>query len=364
MDSEQRLLERVALLYYEESLTQEEVAARLSLSRSKVVRLLQEARRTGIVQIRVLAPHHANRDLERGLEARFGLLQAVVAAPVRSSSSNTGRVVAHEAAIVLSHILKPGLVIAMASGTTMHAVAEAIPRVRVPGVRIIELHGMIQDTDATGDLDALPIVARIAQRLGAEYSMLPVLRELASPEFATALLRDTRIQRTLELGRQADVLLVGVGAIQPLSPSLAHLPPDLVADLQRAGAVGEISARFFDASGRPCSSTLDARLVSLPLADLVQVPTRVGVAFGSAKVAAIAAALAGRYINTLVTDVSTATRLLAYAETDERIPAAPVRADPGTIRAQKGGTGDPRALQTDRRYVSERGDAERVARPA
>jgi DNA-binding transcriptional regulator LsrR (DeoR family) len=194
--------------------------------------------------------------------------------------------------------------------------------------------------------------------------MLPVLGELASFEFATALLRDTRIQRTLELGRQADVLLVGVGAIEPLSPSLTHLSRDVVAELQRAGAVGEVSARFFDAAGRPCPSTLDARLVSLPLADLVQVPTRIGVAFGCAKVPAIAGALAGQYINTLVTDVATATRLLAYAETDEPIPAAPVRADPGTIRAKKGGTGDPRALQANRRYASQPANAERVARPA
>jgi DNA-binding transcriptional regulator LsrR (DeoR family) len=84
VDADQRLLERVALLYYEDDLTQEDVAARLSISRSKVVRLLQEARRTGIVQIRVLAPQHANRDLERRLETRFGLQQAVVAAPGRS----------------------------------------------------------------------------------------------------------------------------------------------------------------------------------------------------------------------------------------------------------------------------------------
>jgi DNA-binding transcriptional regulator LsrR (DeoR family) len=349
MDVQQRLLERVALLYYEENLTQEEVAARLCLSRSKVVRLLQEARRTGIVQIRVLAPHHANRDLERRLESRFGLLQVVVAASARSDVSDTGRTVAHEAAAVLSHMLKPGLVIAMASGTTMQAVAEAIPQVRVPDVRVIELHGMIQDTGLT-DLNARPIVARIAQRLGAEYSMLPVLRELASAEFAAALLRDTRIQRTLELGRQADVLLVGVGAIQPLSPSLAPLAPEVLAELRHAGAVGEISARFFDQGGQACPSTLDARLVSLPLADLVQVPTRIGVAFGAAKVAAIAGALAGQYINTLVTDVPTATSLLAYSET--------------AGRTHKGGTGDPRAQQADRRFAAPPAEDHCTARPA
>jgi len=340
MNSEQRLIERVALLYYEENLTQEEVAARLSLSRSKVVRLLQEARRKGIVQIRVLVPHHANRDLERRLESRFGLLRAVVAAPSRSDAEDVSWAVAHEAAAVLSDILKPGLVLAMASGTTMNALVDAIPQVHVPALRIIELHGMILRTESASERDTLQIVARMAHRLGAEYSMLPVLRELGSPELATALLQDSRIQHTLELGRQADVLLVGVGAMQPLSPSLAHLPPELVAELQQAGAVGEIAARFFDRVGRPCQSKLDARLVGLPLADLVQVPTRVGVAFGAAKIPAIAGALAGQYINTLITDVHTATSLLAYSRPEERISAAAVLADFGSVRT------NGRALRT------------------
>jgi len=327
MDSEQRLIEQVALLYYEEDLTQEEVAARLLLSRSKVVRLLQAARRRGIVQIRVLVPHHANRDLERRLESRFGLLRAVVAAPSRSAAEEVSQTVAREAAAVLSEILKPGLVLAIASGTTMDAVVDAIPQVRVPAVRIVELHGMILRSESITDRDTLQTTARIGQRLGAEYSMLPVVRELGSPELAQALLLDSRVQRTLELGRQADVLLVGVGALQPLSPSLAHLPRELVAELQRAGAVGEIAARFFDRSGCPCQSRLDERLVGLPLTALLQVPTRIGVAFGVAKVPAIAGALAGQYINTLITDTETATSLFAYSPHEERISATRMLTD-------------------------------------
>jgi DNA-binding transcriptional regulator LsrR (DeoR family) len=324
-DAEQRLLVRVALLYYEENLTQEEIAARLALSRSKVVRLLQEARRTGVVQIRVLAPHDWDRELERRLEQRFGLLQAAVAAPARPTPEVVRAAVAHEAVSLLSPMLKPGLVLGMASGTTMQAVVDAMPAVRLPGARVVEMQGILIPSETLHELDTLQ-VSRMAQRLGAEYVMLPVPREVSSPEVAAALRMESRVGQTLDLARRAKLLLVGIGAI-PLSPSLAHLAEELVTELRQVGAVGEIGARFYDVQGRPTASSFDDRLIGLELHDLLRVPMRIGVAFGEHKTSAIAGALAGHYVNTLVTDVDTARSLLEYvgAQIDERPALARAR---------------------------------------
>jgi DNA-binding transcriptional regulator LsrR (DeoR family) len=310
-EAQQRLLVRVALLYYEEDLNQEEIAARLALSRSKVVRLLQEARRTGVVQIRVLAPHASNRELERRLEKRFGLLQAVVATPARPTPDAVRSAVGDEAATVLSPMLKPGMVLGMASGTTMQAVVDAMPPVRVSNLKVVDIQGLLVATGGPHEFDALQ-ASHMAQRLGAEYQMLPVPRELSSPEVAAALRRDARVTQVLDLARRASVLLVGVGAIPPLSPSLTHLPAELVGELRQLGAVGEIAARFFDADGRPSASSLDARLIGLELREMLNAPMRIGVAFGEAKIAALAGALAGRYVNTLVLDEQTARSLLAF----------------------------------------------------
>jgi deoxyribonucleoside regulator len=320
--SDQRLLVRVALLYYEENLTQEEVAARLSLSRTKVVRLLQEARRAGIVQIRVhAAPSTTHRELERRLESQFGLLQAVLAAPARTNEADIRSAVAQAAAGVLTDVLRPGAILALASGTTMEAVVEAVAPVQVPGLKIVEAQGRIFQVETHHELP------RLAQRLGGQYWMLPAPRELSAPEIAAALLLDPGVQQTLELGRRAHVLLAGVGAIPRLSSSLAHLPEEVVDELQRIGAVGEISARFFDRAGQPCRSKLDSRLVGLTLDDFLRAPTRIGVAFGEHKIPAMAGALAGGYINMLVTDVQTATGLLAYAQTEKTMPIAAAVSD-------------------------------------
>ena len=69
---------RIAWLYYVEGLTQAEIAERLAVSRVKVVRDLQIGRQTGLVQIQISGRLASCVALERALERRFGLRQAVV----------------------------------------------------------------------------------------------------------------------------------------------------------------------------------------------------------------------------------------------------------------------------------------------
>ena len=60
---ELELMSRAARLYYQDDLTQQEVAAQLGVSRPAVSRLLSQARRQGIVQIRIVDPCEKNHDL-------------------------------------------------------------------------------------------------------------------------------------------------------------------------------------------------------------------------------------------------------------------------------------------------------------
>jgi DNA-binding transcriptional regulator LsrR (DeoR family) len=64
---------RAAWLYYVAGLNQEETAARLGLHRTRVVRLLAEARDRGLVSVTI--QHDAARELEteRAVCARYGL---------------------------------------------------------------------------------------------------------------------------------------------------------------------------------------------------------------------------------------------------------------------------------------------------
>ena len=73
-----RLLAKVAELYYLEDLTQLQIGQRLGLSRQKVQRLIRMAREKGVVQITIQPIRTTAAELERKLEERFGIQEAVV----------------------------------------------------------------------------------------------------------------------------------------------------------------------------------------------------------------------------------------------------------------------------------------------
>ena len=67
------LLAEVAHLYYVKSLTQQHIAERIGVSRSKVSRMLREARLSGLVEIRIHSPLVLATDLQDALKTRLGL---------------------------------------------------------------------------------------------------------------------------------------------------------------------------------------------------------------------------------------------------------------------------------------------------
>jgi len=317
LDVQQRQLIRVAQMYYEDDLTQGEIAARLHLSRSKVVRLLQEARREGIVQIRVIAPQRTSFDLERRLERHFDLQQVIAVESGGLRPEEVRPAVGWAAAHLLGEILRAGDVLAMSSGTTLAATVDAMPPLRIPDVTIVELEGAPDEDISLPEYSTYVLATRLAKLIGAQYRMIPVPREFGSREAAEIIRADERVRRALDLARHANVLLIGASSIDPIAPTLGHLTADILDPLKAAGAVGEIAARFFNAGGRPCPSLFDERLIGLELTELGNIPVRIGVTFGLHKVPAIAGALLGRYINVLVTDSRTAGALLTCAPEHE-----------------------------------------------
>ncbi len=73
MNDKQRLMIKIAKLYYESGLTQDEISRNLRLSRPKVSRLMQEAIKMGVVKISILQEPGSYADLERQLEQKYNL---------------------------------------------------------------------------------------------------------------------------------------------------------------------------------------------------------------------------------------------------------------------------------------------------
>ena len=73
-----RLLIKIARLYYEKELNQQRIADQLGLSRQKVQRLLKQAKEDGIVRIGITPVMGVYSDLEIALAEHYALKEAVL----------------------------------------------------------------------------------------------------------------------------------------------------------------------------------------------------------------------------------------------------------------------------------------------
>ncbi len=307
-----RLLYKVAKAYYDDGLTQQQIATRLGLSRIKVSRLLRTARDEKVVQISIAPPQESNADLERRLEHAYSLKEAVVL----TCSSQEPAVMVGELGAAAAGCLTRGLqgteVIALSWGTSVLSVVNALPPMDLPEVRVVQFLGGLGELEA--QTHGADLARRMAQTLGAKPRPIHAPGLVKDEVVRQALVQDPQVADTLDLAARADIALVGIGILEPHSTLLSSgdtLTPEEVASLQACGAIGDIALQFFDERGVAIEHPIAQRIVGTPLEKIKAIGRVVGVAAGAAKARAIRAALQGSLINVLVTDDRTAEMLLS-----------------------------------------------------
>lgn len=307
-----RLLYRIAQAYYLDGLTQRQIANRFGLSRPKISRLLQKGRENGIINITLVSPPDGITDLERELEQRYGLQEAVIV-PVSNPEDRSLVVnqLGPAAAECLVRCISGNEIIATAWGTSILAMVDALPVRSWPGVTVVQMLGGLGPVDAVDH--SAELTQRIAQKLGAKLRLLPAPGIVATRTMAEALRKEPQIERVLEVASKADIALVGLGVPAPDSLLLRTgtiLNAQDLERLQKAQAVGDIALRYLNANGVPLELEINERLIGLTIEQIMDIPRVIGIAGGVLKFDIIRAALRGSILDVLVTDVGTAQALL------------------------------------------------------
>jgi deoxyribonucleoside regulator len=309
------LLAQVAMWYYEEGLDQAEIALRINKSRSMVSRLLDQARESGLVEIKVHYPLRTDAELSARLCAQFGLLSAHVLAEPPDDYALLLKRLGQLGARCLQQTLRPGVVIGISWGTAVHAVVSAVPTQPVPGATVVQLIGGVGHGDPM--VDGAELGRWLAQKLTASFRYLSAPMLVEDEAVAAALRRERSIEETLALAARADVALIGIGTPQPELSSLlraGYLTRSDMEALMAIGVVGDVVSHQFDENGRWLDVSANRRAISLDADSLRRIPRVIAVSGGVAKARAILAGLRGRYCNCLITDARTAQMVLELAK--------------------------------------------------
>jgi DNA-binding transcriptional regulator LsrR (DeoR family) len=309
---EMRLMAKVARMYYDQGIRQQEITERLNIHQSKVSRMLKRARETSIVRISVATPAGFFPELEDTLEARFQLKEAVVI----DSDGSEDRVVRDlgaAAAFYVETTVKPKMVIGISSWSrSLFAMVDALhPGDCGSGGKVVQILGGVGN--ASTQYQATALAQRLASLIGASPVLLQAPGVVGSAEAKAVLARDPAVQEAAKLFGKVDVALVGIGSMEPsslLANSGNTFSAKERAELEKLGAVGDICFQFVDECGVPVRSALMQRVIGIDLVTLKRAPRVVGIAGGAGKVKAILASLRGKWINVLMTDRRTAERLI------------------------------------------------------
>lgn len=307
-----RLLSEIADLYYNEGLSQQEIAERVQMSRPSISRLLLEARDNNIVEIRINHPIPTAPALEEELTKRFPLKSAHILERGISTDDDSFRNLGRLGAETLYKYLQDDMILGLSWGTTVHVVVEELRPRRLPNVKVVQLMGGVGAPYSS--IDGPEQVRQSGAMLGAQHYYLNAPMLVDSPDVATALREDHSIKEVLELARQTDVALVGIGSIIPEISTQFHsgyITHDNLRELSREGAIGAICTSFFSIDGEHVTAAWCADCaISISWNELIKIPTLIGVAGGKQKASAILGAVRSGVVDVLVTDDPTAQKML------------------------------------------------------
>lgn len=311
------VLGKAARLHYEYGLTHQEVAQVLHVSRVKVTRLLKQARALGVVQIRVLPDVSPYAGIESQLAQCFKVDEAVVV-PTMADDQEQREALAVATARYLQRVLHHDMTVAIGLSRTIALVPQFVMDARPVAATFVPLVGGLRRVSMAAN--PYEGAERLAQLFAgsAEHLLAPAIA--GNPAAAKAFRSDPASAQTLQRAARADVALLGVGAVTSHTTLVdeGELTAEEVSELVKAGAVGDVGGRFFDADGAAVVHPIDKRVVGLTLAQIRRIPLRVVVAGGPYKVAALRAVLRGELAAVVVLDVKTARRILEEDSANNR----------------------------------------------
>ncbi len=297
-----------AWLYYEEHLTQDEVARRIGVSRASVNNLLQNARECGVVEISVAARHLRTIGSARRICRRFGIENCLVLPDDEGRRPDFERV-GQAGARFLAERLRPDDVLGVSWGRTVLALSGALVVKALPGVSVVQVTG---SAIGTYRFSAELCASNIANRIGARCIHLHAPGIVSRADVKRMLMREPTLVQQFQIIATCNRIVYGVGSVASSSTAFGSgfLTEAEARPYIERGAVAVLAGRFLDADGRAVLGELDDRMIGMTVDEIRAVPDRICVAAGAEKVAPIRALLAGGFATSLITDQPTATAIL------------------------------------------------------
>ena len=307
---DERLMVKICDMYYNQDLNQKVISAQLGLSRPTVSRIISNGKERGIVKIIIDNLEGTDYvELEREIENLYGLREVIVV-DTKKDIEDQKNEIGRAAAQYLERVVKDGNIVGVSMGTTLGYIARHVVGNATKNITFVPLIGGMGHLRM--ELHSNYIVEDLAKVFGGEFMLMHAPARVSRKQIKEELLKEDGISKIIRMGDKLDVALVGIGVPNSTSAIMATGYYDRVEmnKMREKHVAGDICMQFYDINGSTTPFKIDNNVVGIEIKKLRRVPHSIGVACGIEKVDAIKGAINGKYINTLVTDVESARKLI------------------------------------------------------
>jgi deoxyribonucleoside regulator len=305
------LTTQVAIMKYKFDYSQKEIAKKLDISQMTVSRLIDRARKIGIVQVSVLTPIENVWDMEKQLENRFSLKKAIVFR--NRYNEDPVQLVGRAAAEYLDFLIGPDDMLGVSAGRTL---AQVIPHLRLPMRKeghtptVVQLEGGFTTSESFNPVSILQQFVSQSGVKGYFFNLPIYAKTIEAHEAVNAhMILDPMINRW----KKIDIALAAVG--NPGEESIYRisgvLEKEEMEELIQKGAVGSIYARWYNIKGEFIDSDVNKRVFGIPLEIARNIPKRILITAGTHKIQAIKGGLNTHLCDIILTEETTAAKLLS-----------------------------------------------------
>jgi deoxyribonucleoside regulator len=303
-------LVEVARLYYENDMSQQEIADRLGVSRSLIALYLKKAREQGIVRFSIIDPYDHNEGLAARICDAFELHRVSVVPSSHNSDLLTRRSIASAVARYLEGHLQDGDVIGLGWGRTIIEISNLLAPSRPISIDVVPLLGE-SGSSYTGSYSQVnQIIMQSASSFNGRPHFLLAPLVVSSAALRQQLCNDASIQPTTQLWDRLDYACMGIGSIPPSPGQVVYIGEENVEAFARAGAVGDICVRYFDIDGHYIQAPVNERLIGIDVEQLRKTKRVIAAASGIEKAKATIAVLRSKLITDLFVDEGLANAML------------------------------------------------------